>query len=211
MANPRKSPDNVIRFPIKAAPKLAFERVKKRKPSKLETRGQLNLFHQPAGDVLQMPTGGGKFEAALRMDEAGDAGAAALYEEAIAAGDGVADAYCNLGVLRSQASDTAEAFACFSKSLTHDPGHFESHYNLANLYFEASDLRLARLHYELAAKIEPAFPNLYFNLGLVDAMTEDFQAAVEAFSRYQALVPPEQGRHADELLATLQRSIARKS
>lgn len=83
-----------------------------------------------------------------------------------------ADAYCNLGIMETRAGRTARAFDCFTKSLAHDPRHFEAHYNLGNLYFEEDTLRLARLHYELAAEIDPNSPNLHFNLGLVLTLLE---------------------------------------
>jgi hypothetical protein len=35
--------------------------------------------------------------------------------------------------------------------LKNEPRHVEAHYNLANLYFDAGDLQLAKLHYESAA------------------------------------------------------------
>jgi hypothetical protein len=44
---------------------------------------------------------------------------------------------------------------------------------LGNLYFEGDNLRLAKMHYELAAEINPIFPNLYFNLGLVLGLMEE--------------------------------------
>ena len=100
------------------------------------------------------------------MDERHDDRAEELYRRAIAEGDLVADAYCNLGIIASQAGRIAKAFDCFTKSLEHHSRHFESHYNLGNLYLEGDNLRLAKMHYELAAKINPTFPNLYFNLGL---------------------------------------------
>jgi lipoprotein NlpI len=78
---------------------------------------------------------------------------------------------------------------------------------VANLYFEAADLRLARLHYEIAAEIEPDFPNLYFNLGLVHAMNEDYKAAVAALSNYKELAPDPDDTNADELLVSLRKSI----
>ena len=55
----------------------------------------------------------------------------------------------------------------FTLSLKNDPRHVEAHYNLANLYYDAGDLQLAKLHYEAAAQIEPGFSLVYFNLSLV--------------------------------------------
>ncbi len=125
------------------------------------------------------------------MEDHNDGHAEELYRQAIAQGDLVADAYCNLGILESQAGRLTKAFDCFAQALEQDARHFEAHYNLGNLYFDGNDLRLARMHYELAAEIDPAFPNLYYNLGLVLALSGEKKAAIDAFARYQLLAPPE--------------------
>ena len=80
----------------------------------------------------------------MLLDEREDRRAADSYRRAIAEGDCPADAYCNLGIIESKAGRMAKAFDCFTKSLEHDPRHFESHYNLGNLYFEEDNLRLAQ-------------------------------------------------------------------
>ena len=72
----------------------------------------------------------------------------------------------------------------------------------------ANDFRLAQLHYELAAEVDPSFPNVYFNLALVRAINNDLAAAVSALTKYQELVPVEEGRNAEELLNNLKRSLA---
>ncbi len=197
----------ILQFTAKAPSKFGFERVKKRKKTDVERQGQLNLFAATVGRILHLPRNVSPFEEALMLDERGDRKAAELYWKAISESDSAADAYCNLGILESQAGKTVKAFDCFTKSLKHDPRHFESHYNLGNLYFEVGDLRLARLHFEVAAELEPNFPNVYFNLGLVHAMNEDFSAAVEALSKYKELTPQQEGSKADELLASLKRSL----
>jgi len=65
------------------------------------------------------------------------------------------------------------------------------------------------MHYELAAQINPAFSNLYFNLGLVLALLDDKKAAVEAFVHYQRLAPPEERKKVDDLITGLKRSLAK--
>ncbi|MFN0159445.1 MAG: tetratricopeptide repeat protein [Bacteroidota bacterium] len=197
----------VLQFSPKPPTKFGFERVKKKKKDSPEKKGQLNLFAGGGTQVLKLPTNLSPFEEALLLDERGDGWAEQAYLQAIVAGDGVADAYCNLGIIESQAGQTPKAFDCFTRSLEHDPRHFESHYNLGNLYFDEGNLRLAKMHFELAAEIEPAFPNLYFNLGLVHAMNQNFIAAISSLRKYKELVRPEEGGKADELLVNLQRSI----
>jgi tetratricopeptide (TPR) repeat protein len=168
-----------------------------------ELHGQLNLFPEAEGQLIQLPLKLSPFEEAVFLHERGDARAGEAYERAIRAGDCVADAYCNLGILEFEAGQMTAAFDRFTSSLRHDPRHFESHFNLANLYFETGDLRLARLHYELVAEIEPSFPNLYFNLGLVHAVNGDLEAAIAALNKAKEMGPDQDNSHVDEFLATL--------
>jgi tetratricopeptide (TPR) repeat protein len=195
----------ITQFPAKQPSKFGFERVKRRKK---EDPDQLNLFSSGMGRILRFPTNMSPFEEALLLDERCDSRAEKAYLRAISEGDFVADAYCNLGIIESKAGRIAKAFDCFTKSLEHDPRHFESHYNLGNLYFEGDNLRLARMHYELAAEINPIFPNLFFNLGLVLALLEEKKAAIDAFVKYQQLAPREERRNADDLISGLKRSLA---
>jgi tetratricopeptide (TPR) repeat protein len=196
----------ILKFPIRAA-KFGYKRVRKgcRNP---ENPDQLQLFAPATAQVLQFAPERGQFEHALLLDEKGDLRAVDLYQQAIAAQDCVADAYCNLGIIESKQGKTAKAFDCFTNCLKHDPRHFESHYNLGNLYFEVNDFRLAQLHYEIAAEIDPLFPNVYFNLALVLSITSEFGPAIGALTKYQQMVPAEEGRHADELLENLRKSLA---
>lgn len=196
--------------------KFGFTRVQKRKANASEKAGQLNLFSPVSATdtgharVVSMPTraeSGSAFERALEYDERNDERARELYLAAIEHSDCVADAYCNLGVLEFRNGKTDEAFDCFSRSLTFEPRHVESHYNLANLYFDIGDLRLAREHYEIALKIQPAFSNAWFNLGLLHAMNEDLHEAVSALSQFQELVPDSQTSEADDLLLNLRKTI----
>jgi len=203
--------DNVIQFPIKAVPKFGFERArvgKSEKTDQMERQGQMSLFRQPAADVVQLPTSA--FAEAFLLDERGDARAAESYRKAIAEGDCVADAWCNLGIMQSRDGKRNEAFDSFTKALGHDPRHFESHYNLGNLYFESDDLRLARVHYEFAAAIKPTFPYLHFNLGLLYALAEDYEAAVDSLLRYKELAPEDESRQAEDLITNIRLTIARR-
>lgn len=201
--------DNVIRFPVESVARFGFRRVKRRPPteSRMEREGQLNLFEKPAGEVVPFPAAHGLFDQALMLDDAGESRAAQAYREAIDAGDCVADAYCNLGVIETGLGNREAAFDCFKAALKHDPRHFESHYNVGNLYFENGELRPARLHYEIAAELDPDCTNVYFNLGVVDAMNGDFRGALDALEKYKSLAPVEEGGKADELIAQLRRSV----
>jgi tetratricopeptide (TPR) repeat protein len=175
-----------------------------------ELRGQMNLFPEPEGRLLQLPVRLSPFEQALLYHDAEDSRAADAYQQAIGQGDSVADAFCNLGILEFEARNIPGAFGHFTNSLRHDPRHFESHYNLANLYLEEEDFRLARLHYELASEIEPNFPDLHFNLGLVHALMGNFPAAVLAFEKAKEFASDDDGEKIAGLLESLRNAIHKK-
>ena len=196
----------ILKFPAQAS-KLGFKRVKKAARAANDP-DQLDLFPPPTARILEFVPALSRFEQALLFDERGDAKAAELYAKAIAEHDCVADAYCNLGIIESQNGRTAKAFDLFTTSLKHDPRHSVSHYNLGNLYFEVEDLRLAQIHYEIAAEVDPSFPNVYFNLALVQAMKNDLRGAVSSLSKYQELASEGECRMAEELLDNLKRSLA---
>jgi tetratricopeptide (TPR) repeat protein len=196
----------ILKFPAQAS-KLGYKRVRKRAKAG-ESPDQLHLFPQSAAQILDFGSELSRFEQALLLDERGDPRAAELYARAIAEEDCVADAYCNLGILESQKGNAAKAVDCFTTSLKHNPRHLEAHYNLGNLYFEVNDIRLAQIHYEIATAVAPSFPNVYFNLALVQAIGNDLDAAVSALTKYKELVSEDEGRNADELLHHLKQSLA---
>src|SRR5262245_49687474 len=136
---------DILKFPAQAS-KLGFKPV--RKQASAQAKGQLDLFPAPEAQILNFESGLSVFEQALLLDERADLRAAELYVKAIEEQDCVADAYCNLGIIESKQGNTVKAFDCFSNALKREPRHAEAHYNLANLYFETDDFRLARLHYE---------------------------------------------------------------
>jgi tetratricopeptide (TPR) repeat protein len=196
----------IIKFPGPAT-KLGFRRVKKIAPPVTDAT-QLDLFPPARAQVLSFGPDLKPFAQALLLDERGDPRAAELYEKAIAEQDCVADAYCNLGIIESQKGNTTKAFDCFTTSLQHDPRHSEAHYNLGNLYFEVDDFRLAQVHYDMAAEIDPCFANVHFNLALIQALNNDLVAAINALTHYQEMVSPDEARHADELLENLRKTLA---
>jgi tetratricopeptide (TPR) repeat protein len=195
----------ILKFPLRAA-KFGYKRVPKR-AGKEENPAQLQLFAPSTAQILYLAPQLGHFEHALMLDERGDRRAADLYLNAIAEHDCVADAYCNLGIIESKQGRTARAFDCFTNCLKHNPRHLEAHYNLGNLYFEVNDFRLAQIHYEMATEVDPSFPNVYFNLALVLSINNEFSAAITALTKYQELVPADEGRNGDELLENLKKSL----
>lgn len=197
----------IINFPA-PAPKFGYKRVRTRSRP-VESPDQLHLLFQPTATILAFESGLSSFEQALMLDERGDVrGAAEKYLRAIESEECVADSYCNLGIIQSRQGNTAKAFDSFTTALKTDPRHCEAHYNLGNLYFDVDDYRLARVHYQIAAGIDPAFPNVYFNLALVEAVLGDFAAAVATLTTYRQMVSAEEGRKAEALLESLKKSLA---
>jgi len=169
-----------------------------------ELQGQMNLFKPAKTRIARLLS---PFEEALLLHERGDEKAAELYREAIAEGDNLADAYCNLGIIELEQGRMTKALDCFSLALKNDPRHVEAHYNLANLYFDAGDLQLARLHYESAAELEPSFSPLYYNVSLVYYKLDDLNAACGALNKYKELAPEDHEIEAiDELLKWLEQA-----
>jgi tetratricopeptide (TPR) repeat protein len=198
----------ILKFPGEAT-KLGYSRVRKRS-GRADDPNQLDLFLPAPARFANTSAPLNAFEQALLCDEQGDTRAAELYAKAIENQECVADAFCNLGILESKKGNTAKAFDCFTTCLKHDPRHSEAHYNLANLYFEMNDFRLAQIHYEMALEVDPTFANVYFNLALVQSINHELAAALATLTKYQELVPADEARHADELLHNLRQSLASK-
>jgi tetratricopeptide (TPR) repeat protein len=168
-----------------------------------ELQGQLSLF-RAEGSQVQVARLLTPFEEALLLHEQGDDKASEFYVEAINAGDNVAEAYCNLGIIELDSGNMIGALENFTQSLKNDPRHVEAHYNLANLYYDAGDFPLARLHYEAAAQIEPNFSLVYYNLALVYHRLNNVSAATKSLNRYKELEPSdEEIELVDQLLKAL--------
>jgi tetratricopeptide (TPR) repeat protein len=199
----------ILKFPGEAA-KLGYSRVRRR-ARRADDPNQLDLFLPLLSRIESaLSPAQSLFERALQCDERGGDGAGELYAKAIENKECVADSFCNLGIIESNKGNTAKAFDCFTTSLKHDPRHSEAHYNLANLYFEVNDFRLAQIHFEIAVEVDPSFANVYFNLALVQSINSDLSAAIASLLKYQQLVSPEEARNADELLRNLRQTLAAK-
>lgn len=203
----------IVKFPINNSAKLGYKKVRKCRRINLEDYGQLNMFTtQPSeARVVSMQSHESAFEQALYLDEEDSDKAAEYYWKAIKAGECVADAYCNLGILESAKESYVKAIDCFTNCLKHDPRHFEAHYNLANVYSEVGEFHLAKLHYEISIEIEPDFESSYYNLGLVMAMQKDFKEAVKVLGKYKELTSDRERDNVDKLINSLQRSMKSKA
>jgi len=197
---------NIIEFPIQK-PQSGLKRVRKSKEIQLKHTNQLDLFSQksPETNIYVMPSSLTPFEEALMLDEKDDPNAKEAYQNAVNLNDCPADAYCNLGILEYESGNTVRAIDSLTKSLKSDPRHFESHYNLANLYSELGNLPLAKTHYEFARELRPDFPDICFNLGLVYAMTRDFESALKILSEYKEMVSPEERTNAEKLIESIRK------
>lgn len=190
----------IVRLPASDPEKFGSKKVRGNRQKK-EDQQQLNLFS--AGNILQLHSLS-PFEEALMMDERGDKDTACrLYRKAIEAGDQVADAYCNLGIMESQESNTVKAIDYLTRSLKYDPRHPEAHFNLANCYTEAGNMELGILHYRITIQIDPAFLNSYFNLGLALASQGRYEEAVAAFDKYCSLTQNDDRKPALEMIRKL--------
>jgi len=163
------------------------------------------MTEQPS---LQSPNdnpASGVFQRALAMDELHDPGTKALYLEAIAVGDCVADAYCNLGLLELQDGNRSGAYDCYTRALKQDPRHFESHYNLACFYLESRELDLAQLHLEICACLEPEqCPQVHLDLGVVLTLKEQYDLAYRHLVSFKQLAGEADETQADALLSCVE-------
>ncbi|MBS1683102.1 MAG: tetratricopeptide repeat protein [Bacteroidetes bacterium] len=194
----------VIQFPSPGPEKFGFKPVRKKGKSAKLKSGQLNLFNTGKVVSLNQLT---YFEEALMLDDLGDTKAKDFYLKSIEAGDFVADAYCNLGIIESQNGNSTRAIDCFTNCLKENPRHFEAHYNLANLYAELGNLSLAKVHYQISIELEPHFPNGHFNLGLTLAINKEIQEAIQSLSLYCKLVAPQERVQAEKLILSLSQSL----
>ncbi len=186
---------NVLEFPLGGR----FKRARTRQPDP----GQLSLF--PA-QILALPVLN-PYEQGVRFDEAGEvAKARALYLKAIGTDTNASDAHCNLGILESRDGRTVDALECFARALAVDPEHAESHYNMALVYLQEEDYKLARLHFELSYRLDPA-PQALYCLGVAYAFGGEYGSAMEVLARYKDLVPEEEREKADALLEHIERQL----
>lgn len=203
----------IIKFPASGNSKFGYKKVRKRKSVDLEDYGQLNLFTVAPSEakVVSLSSHGSLFDHALYFDENNDPRAVEFYWKAIKSGEGIVDSYCNLGIIESEKKNYANAIDCFTQCLKHDPRHCEAHYNLANIYSELGDLDLAKVHYQMAIKIDADFESAYYNLGLVMAMKSEYKEALEILRQYRLFLEDDDKGNVDKLIDSLQKTMKSKT
>jgi len=194
---------NIFKLHPHKPTRLGHKKAKKNNQGKMEAKGQLNLFQKPSPKIIPMSKKLGPFEQALQHDENGNNNARKAYVKAIEDNDRKADALCNLGIIEAKDGHDVRAIDCFSRALIEEPRHFEAHFNLANIYFDNENYPLANLHYKTAMEVDPDDPNIYFNLGLVQALQEDIKEAIDSLSIYANMVNKDEAQKANELISQL--------
>jgi len=194
---------DILKFPIQQSSKKDFIQVRKRRQAKLEDLGQLNLFRPTSTNIFHL-NDQSYFEQALLLDDQNDQDAQVLYQKSIDANEAVADSLCNLGIIQSRRDEHIKAFDCFTKALHADSRHIESHYNLANLYFDTGQLNLAQFHYESALSIKSNFANAIFNLALLHIVREDLLTARKLLLRFLEIAPAKDYPDARDLVNAIE-------
>ncbi|MBI1191547.1 MAG: tetratricopeptide repeat protein [Bacteroidetes bacterium] len=149
------------------------------------------------------------FEQALRLQDQNDPRAIAWYRKAIQAGEGVADSWCNLGILESGAGWKSRAMHCFQQAIRVEPRHFDAHYSLANLYYDNGELDLARIHYGIAAEISPDHPPLLHQQAMLALLDQQYATAISLLRRYTLLAEDPHSRdRAARLIQRIRADVA---
>ena len=201
----------LIRYQPGNQRKLGFRKVKPSREDLMEHQGQLNLFDRAPNQYARLrtirsrPAGdqSNPFEVALELDDKEDKRAEQYYLEAIDKGISVADAWCNLGILLAKKGETSKSIDAFTKALVIEPRHSESHYNLANMYFDAGNYELAKSHYEIALEIDPDFQEACYNVALSFIALNKPEEAQKWLKRFLALAGAEDQTTARKLLSLL--------
>lgn len=131
------------------------------------------------------------FERGCELDVESSRYAAAIeaYETALEIEPDYADAYCNLGAVRYNQGQRAEARRAFESCLAREADHVEANFNLANVLEEAGDDRAALSHYRRALAADPLYPDLHINLALLYEKLKRTKPACEHWRRYLQLDP----------------------
>lgn len=131
------------------------------------------------------------FERGCELDADSSKWAAAIeaYETAVEIEPDYADAYCNLGAVRYNQGQRAEARRSFEACLALEADHVEANFNLANVLEEEGDDREALVHYRRALAADPHYPDLHINLALLYEKIGRQRSSRDHWRRYLQLDP----------------------
>jgi tetratricopeptide (TPR) repeat protein len=131
------------------------------------------------------------FERGCELDAESSKWSAAIeaYERAVEIAPDYADAYCNLGAVRYNQGQRAEARRAFEACLAREADHVEANFNLANVLEEEGDDRAALVHYRRALAADPLYPDLHINLALLYEKIERPRPSRDHWRRYLQLDP----------------------
>jgi tetratricopeptide (TPR) repeat protein len=130
------------------------------------------------------------FAQAIQRQNAGDqAGALALYEQAIRLHPTLPDAYNNIAVLLKSMRRLPAAVACLKRAVLYAPNVGGLYSNLGNMLWMNLEFEDAMAAFRRALELDPDRPETYHNLGLLQFSLGDYRKAVECYDRALALKP----------------------
>lgn len=100
----------------------------------------------------------------------------------------LSDRFANAGCARQARGDLGKASDLFMMALRYDPNHFESYYNLGNIYYDKADYQQACDHYKRASNLCPRFPLGWFNLALAYLKLGSLKTATQMLRKYELLI-----------------------
>ena len=97
-----------------------------------------------------------------------------------------ADTICNLGIIYWKEKKLKKALSYFKFNLKHHPNHFETHLNLASLYYSyPKHLYMAIQHYHFVLTQKPELNDIRFNLA---SCLQKKGLHLEAIQHYQSIL-----------------------
>jgi tetratricopeptide (TPR) repeat protein len=126
----------------------------------------------------------GYLDKAILLHEQDNPTAREMYRLAIEQGDRPAEAWCRLGQLESGSGWKQRALHCYQQAIRIAPRYFDAHYHIGNFYYDAGEIRLARVHYEIACDIDPHHAELTRQRAMLFLMERRFGEAILLLRRY---------------------------
>lgn len=150
------------------------------------------------------------FDAALAKLVAGDDAVAIQQLEAfIDQYPDYATAYVNLAIAYERQKQVEQALWLLNKAVKIDPTAVEALNRLGVIHRQQGKFAAAEAYWRQAVAVDPAYPNAWYNLGvLCELYKQDYPAALENYRRYQALTD---GADADPAVARWIEDLERRA